>query len=367
MKERGNNGTSYFDEEANTNKTTDEILMFPKTSDVISCYYYPYINYNGLSTEDVYFDYEAYPQALDTEQLQKDLILHRINHMGTNTLTTIGRFPKYPVKGTTLGGEWNWRNEGKLWLPPFTTCFLYDGLTEPMFINPLLFKNDLDSFAVSVRHSLNHLGAYTLYVEGYRGDNGRLYGLTCSGLNMPLTTNAYTEFMHKNQFTLRNNRWKNCLNGMVGVVSGMVNGDLGQVANTTLNTYTNHLATKNTIAQTKLSGYQLTNEGSNTLHDFQFYSGFRAIYMQYLEEHMEQVGLYLHQYGYAQQRLMIPNLKSRKYFNYIKTTGCNLKGQGIPKSSLNKLKELFNKGFTIWHMDNASNFIGNYTPDNVER
>ena len=367
IKNKGNNGTTYFDQDSQATITVDEILFMPSTDDVISCYYYPYLSYNGLSTEDVNFDYEAYPLALEHEQLQKDLILHRVNNIGTNSLTDIGRFSKYCVSGTDIGGTWKWQNEGKLWLPPFTTCIAYDGLSTPMEINPTLFNNDLDTFAISVRHSLNHLGAYTLYVEGYRGDSlGKMYGYTSTGLSIPITSNAYTEYMHDNQFKLKQLRWSNCVNGMSGVLSNAIRNNWSGVLSTTVNTYLNHLNMKGAINQTKLSGYQLTGEGSNTIHDLQFIGGMNVHYHQYLEEHMKEVGYYFHRYGYAQNKFITPNINSRKYFNYLKGEVV-MQSVAIPPKYMSELSRQFNEGATVWHMDSEGNFIGNYLPDNVER
>ena len=366
IKNKGNNGTTYFDQDSQATITVDEILFMPSTDDVISCYYYPYLSYNGLSTEDVNFDYEAYPLALEHEQLQKDLILHRVNNIGTNSLTDIGRFSKYCVSGTDIGGTWKWQNEGKLWLPPFTTCIAYDGLSTPMEINPTLFNNDLDTFAISVRHSLNHLGAYTLYVEGYRGDSlGKMYGYTSTGLSIPITSNAYTEYMHDNQFKLKQLRWSNCVNGMSGVLSNAIRNNWSGVLSTTVNTYLNHLNMKGAINQTKLSGYQLTGEGSNTIHDLQFIGGMNVHYHQYLEEHMKEVGYYFHRYGYAQNKFITPNINSRKYFNYLKGEVV-MQSVAIPPKYMSELSRQFNEGATVWHMDSEGNFIGNYLPDNVE-
>ena len=366
IKVKGNNGTSYFDEDSQTTINVDEILFIPSTDDVISCYYYPYLSYNGLGTEDVYFDYVAYPLDLEHEQLQKDLILHRVNHIGTNSLTDIGRFPKYCVSGTDIGGAWKWQNEGKLWLPPFTTCIAYDGLSEPMEINPMLFNNDLDTFAISVRHSLNHLGAYTLYVEGYRGDSlGKMYGYTTTGLSIPITSNAYTEYMHDNQFKLKQMRWNNCVNGMSGVLTNAIGRNWGGVMTTTVNAYLNHLNMKGTINQSKLSGYQLRGEGSNALHDIQFLGGMQVFYQQYLEEHMKEVGYYFHRYGYAQNKFMTPNINSRKYFNYLKGEVV-MQSLAIPPKYMTELNRQFHEGATVWHMDVEENFVGNYLQDNVE-
>ena len=344
----------------------DEMIAIPPVDDVISCYYFPYMNYNGLGTTDVWYDYQAYPLPSNDEQLQKDLILHRVNHVGTNSLSDVGRYDKWSVKNTDIGGQWRWENEGKLWLPPYTTIVAFDGLTEPMEINPLLFKNDLDTFAISCRHSLNHLGAYTLYVEGYRGDSlGKLYGWTSTGLSFPIMSNSYTEYLHHNQFALKNERWKRATSGMMNVVSGMINQDWSGVVSTVANTYLGHQAMKGQINQAKLSGYQLTGEGSNALHDMQMNGGMQVVHQQYLPEYMQQIGYYFHQFGYAQNKIMTPNINSRKYFNYLKGD-ITLSGLNVPPQYMSELTRTFIEGATIWHMDLEENFIGNYLPDNVE-
>ena len=80
---------------------------------------------------------------------------------------------------------------------------------------------------------------------------------------------------------------------------------------------------------------------------------------------MERIALHFHMYGYQQNKLMIPNIKNRKYWNYIKCTQCNLKGNGIPKDQLVKLKQIFQAGTTIWHIDNNAT-VGDYSKDNPE-
>lgn len=57
-------------------------------------------------------------------------------------------------------------------------------------------------------------------------------------------------------------------------------------------------------------------------------------------------------YGYKQNKVLpIFNMtRSRYYFNYIKTIGCNITGD-IPRKYLNKLKSIFDNGVTLWHAD----------------
>ena len=61
-------------------------------------------------------------------------------------------------------------------------------------------------------------------------------------------------------------------------------------------------------------------------------------------------------YGYKTNRVKVPNLTGRPQWNYVKTIDVNLIG-GLPQTDMPKLKNIFDKGVTVWH--NETN-IGNY-------
>ena len=71
-------------------------------------------------------------------------------------------------------------------------------------------------------------------------------------------------------------------------------------------------------------------------------------------------------YGYKQNKLMLPNIKSRYYYNYIKTIGINIRGYRIPRSHLEELRGIFDKGVTVWHIENNGVVVGDYSMDNYE-
>lgn len=343
---------------------TNDIVIIPPVDDIISCYFYPYMDLGNMLTVEVDYDEEAYPLPYN-ENAVENLTLTKIKHISGNGIKDVGTFSKYCVSGTDIGGTWKWQNEGKLWLPPFTTCTAYDGLSEPMEINPSLLP-DGDNFTLCVRHSLNHLGAYTLYIDGYRGSSqGYLYGQTCTGLSFPIVSNAYTSFMHDNQFNLKNHRYQIATNCISGIGSSLMKGDVSQLLSTITNTLGEVGSYHVPIAQAKLSGYQLSGEGSNALHDIQFLGGMQVFYQQYLDRYMNEIGSYFHRYGYAQNKLMTPNINSRKYFNYLKGEVI-IQSSTVPPEYMKELIGQFYEGATIWHLSTSNNFIGNYLPDNIE-
>ena len=55
-------------------------------------------------------------------------------------------------------------------------------------------------------------------------------------------------------------------------------------------------------------------------------------------------------YGYAQNRIMTPNMFSRTRFNYVKCGGANVTGN-VPQGDLLAINEAFDSGVTYWHVD----------------
>ena len=80
---------------------------------------------------------------------------------------------------------------------------------------------------------------------------------------------------------------------------------------------------------------------------------------------MNKIALFFHQYGYAQNKLMQPSFKGRKYWNYLQTADCYLKVNNCPKEHLQQLKQIFDSGVTVWHWSNGEMFE-NTEKDNVE-
>lgn len=59
--------------------------------------------------------------------------------------------------------------------------------------------------------------------------------------------------------------------------------------------------------------------------------------------------------GYKVNTVEIPQLITRENWNYIKTIDINITGS-IPQEHLEKIKNIFNTGVTLWHNDNVGNY-----------
>lgn len=76
--------------------------------------------------------------------------------------------------------------------------------------------------------------------------------------------------------------------------------------------------------------------------------GFKAQLYQVTNENIKMIDDYFSMFGYKVNVIKRPNFFGRKYWNYIKTSGCNIIGN-IPQDALNVIKQMFDEGTTIWH------------------
>lgn len=70
---------------------------------------------------------------------------------------------------------------------------------------------------------------------------------------------------------------------------------------------------------------------------------------------------YFDKYGYAMMRNFVPSRLNRKHWSYLKTVGCNIKGN-INNTDLLTIKTIYDNGITTWK--NLEE-VGDYTLDNT--
>ena len=77
-------------------------------------------------------------------------------------------------------------------------------------------------------------------------------------------------------------------------------------------------------------------------------SGFIIEQTMIKPEYARKIDDYFQMFGYQVNSVEVPQMKTRKYWNYLKTTNCKVYGN-IPHEDIGKINELFNNGITIWH------------------
>lgn len=310
--------------------------------------------------------------------------------------------------------------EPKLYTFPFRYFMITDYMNTPLVVKPELCENKTLKLRVKATNIATE-SKYNLYVNGYKGDyNGNLNGIVNnSPLMLPVLSSAYSQFlatssasfnqgninaMLENDLSLKqglatnslnyrqnttNNYMQGISNGLGAIASlfslnfgGVVNGAMGVVQsgiNQHFNTLSNNLNNSQLKEQNKLSNFEVSSmanakttdllntpnsiktTGNDTL--FNLVNSNRKI--DIIEfgldfRYKHRIYDYFVKYGYKVNKWEKINVNSRRYFNFIKTNTCNIVGDEIPHEYLEEIKDIFNRGVTIWHVDNGAN-IGDYS------
>lgn len=99
---------------------------------------------------------------------------------------------------------------------------------------------------------------------------------------------------------------------------------------------------------------------NSTLLGYEYFAQCNFICYRIKKEFAEKIDNYFTTYGYAVNKMKVPQFNSRPYWNYIKTVGINILGN-IPSLDLKRLKDMFDNGVTMWH--NAQYFL-DYSKNN---
>lgn len=77
-------------------------------------------------------------------------------------------------------------------------------------------------------------------------------------------------------------------------------------------------------------------------------------------EYAKVIDSYFDRFGYACEKIKIPNRNARPHWTYTKTRDVGIKGT-VPSDAMRKLKEIYNKGITFWAHGSE---VGDYSLDN---
>ena len=315
--------------------------------------------------------------------------------------------------------------EPKLYTFPFRYFMITDYMNTPLVIKPELCENKTLKLRVKATNIATE-SKYNLYVNGYKGDyNGNLNGIVNnSPLMLPVLSSAYSQFlatssasfnqgninaMLENDLSLKQGLATNSLNYrqnttnnyMQGISSGLgaiasllslnfggvVNGAMGVVQsgiNQHFNTLSNNLNNSQLKEQNKLSNFEVSSmanakttdllntpnsiktTGNDTL--FNLVNSNRKI--DIIEfgldfRYKHRIYDYFVKYGYKVNKWEKINVNSRRYFNFIKTNTCNIVSDEIPHEYLEEIKDILNRGVTIWHVDKGAS-VGDYSVSQLQ-
>lgn len=105
---------------------------------------------------------------------------------------------------------------------------------------------------------------------------------------------------------------------------------------------------------------QLAKMGSNSYFDYgNGYTGLWIIKKEITPEYRKKLSDYFNMFGYKKNEVKYPNFHTRQNWNFVQTTECVITAP-INNDDLDEIKEVFDGGITLWHVDD----IGNYTLSN---
>lgn len=172
-----------------------------------------------------------------------------------------------------------------------------------------------------------------------------------------------------------------------GAIGGFGNGAFGVAQafiNQMFNAASNNLANSQLREQHKLSNFEVSSMANAKVTDlintpnsiktvgndtlFNLVNGNRKVDIVEFGldfRYKTRIYDYFVKYGYKINRWEYINVNTRRYFNFIKTNICNIVGNEIPHEYLEEIKDIFNRGLTIWHIDNGAT-VGDYSVEQLQ-
>ena len=187
---------------------------------------------------------------------------------------------------------------------------------------------------------------------------------------LPLRTDAWNEYLAQNKNSLISGFKTNAIQTGLGLAVGIATGGVGfALAGMQVLNYgaqiNNQLAQMKDIKATpdKVEKTTIDTTLDHAIDDIYIKINTYEIH----DDFKMKLFNYFYHFGYKCNCFKKPNLRSRFYFNYIKTIGVNIKSN-IDAEFKNEIKQIFDNGITIWHFREKESFKGvnNYDYENAE-
>ena len=300
-------------------------------------------------------------------EVETDLIIHaaRVLPLPSKTLSCGGIcMPKYSQGTSSLG------------------TFTY---TKPTTVNGYTPKNKkLLCYPYNYMNVSNNAGnTYTYRYEDFTGDvsftvegaltpsgsikaspnsyknigsaqNSYDYGI--NGAKLPIcawTTDSYTNWLTQNAVNQATAMENTIISGVSGILSGAAGGGAYGAGMGALKMVGSTLEQAKSLYAQRATANIVPDQTKGNLNSgdvvwAKLRSRFSFIPMSIKAEYARSIDDFFNAYGYAINRVKIPNITGRRNWNYVKTIGCYIEAD-IPQDDLQTIKNLFNNGITLWH------------------
>jgi hypothetical protein len=332
-------------------------------NNIASLYITEYIGYNSLN----------FPMSMfEPVTIQDD----------TETITTlyVKNLPTYQEKTMDFGDKYSGFSdvtESKLLMHPYTVTVLTD-----LKGNHQEIKNEYiqdTHLTVNVKGSLGVSNKVSYSVNQYLLDGAQVLNdkpllntaiINNSPNDVPIVTDLLAAYLQGNRNTIENQKSSILFNQIAGTVSsglgtimqGKMMGGLGtaQGLSESVSTLGNgYFQMAGLMAKQKdLNNVppQINKLGGNTAFDYgNDIKGLYILKKEITPEYRKKLTDFFKLYGYKINEVKLPNLHTRQHFNFVQTVGANITGN-IPQRDLTILKQVFDKGITLWHTDNMLDY-----------
>ena len=363
----------------------------PPISAIQSVTYAPFLNVNAFELWDVQYDAKRFEETalsvVGENTVLKRIIGYKQGSLNPDILNRIGDIENYKqVENANLGKvKRDFTQESKLLQSPYTKVSLYSTVTGGIDYKPQLLSEA--STPIYVQSPLTNTGTFSIFAYWYNGDKENSFEKTVINTppSLPLVTNAYTDYMTQNKASLQANKNMSYLQsgaGLIGagvagataiatgggslLVGGALLGGASALSNA-FETVTKSIATERDLSNT--SNMQ-SSTGNDGMFDIQTtYGDVKYYYVSLEQTLLNKIGDYFAMYGYKQSKLITPNIRNRYYYNFLKTSECNItnsNNSAIPKEDFNRIKTIYNNGVSTWHIDRTGVNVGDYSMNNYE-
>ena len=251
------------------------------------------------------------------------------------------------TKGGYIFGGYKPKN-AKLYTSQFCTCIVDDGRggNKEYYFEKMAMQEDGNVLSYALfDYFLMPVPAIHYYLQGYEGiaNNYMRNGFFMNFQQGSYNIDTFAKYVGDNTNTLV----FNALSQAISTVSQPNNilSNAGSIAGETASFL--DIANKPPITSATQGATQFDNYINNNYA--------RAYALALDEQSAKRVDDFLSIYGYATNRVKVPNINNRNIFNYVKTRNCSI--SGLPANYNYEISQIFNNGVFIWH--NAAS-VGNF-------
>lgn len=272
------------------------------------------------------------------------------------------KFTYGPIQKPLANIDGYYPKNNKLFTHPYTFLYVTDGKGNSAEFPYEYFNGDTFSFEYSLAISCDP--SMMIAPNNYKGLNNT------ANYNEKMVYKGYPHCSWNNdafKMWLAQNGGSIPMGELTAVfaplVGSLTSAGAGVVTGQPLAVMGGMVGTLNTIKQIKNHATMPPQSRGNYNGDIIYSNGINDFWygaMHIRGEFAKIIDEFFTMYGYACNRIKVPNISSRPHWNYVKTINANIFGN-IPADDLKKIKDIFDRGITFWK--NGDN-IGNYSLDN---